>query len=232
LDFADDKLPPFLKAGRDGEKLGRGLPLMLDEPAAFAEQFRAILAAGVGTQLRIMIPMVASVAELRACKEILEKCAAQLGVPAPPIGAMIELPEAVAAADALARESAFFSIGSNDLTSQILELDRRDPALTPELAAHPRVLRAIAATVEAAHRYGRQVSVCGDAAAHPLVVPLLLGLGCDVLSVAPAALDEVRARVRRLNLELCAETAAQALRSQLFDEVAGIVQERCAPAVP
>ena len=232
LDFADDKLPPFLKAGRDGEKLGRGLPLMLDEPAAFAEQFRAILAAGVGTELRIMIPMVASVAELRACKEILEKCAAQLGVPAPPIGAMIELPEAVAAADALARESAFFSIGSNDLTSQILELDRRDPALTPELAAHPRVLRAIAATVEAAHRYGRQVSVCGDAAAHPLVVPLLLGLGCDVLSVAPAALDEVRARVRRLNLELCAETAAQALRSQLFDEVAGIVQERCAPAVP
>lgn len=232
LDFADDKLPPFLKAGREGEKLGRGLPLMLAEPVAFAEQFRAILAAGLGTELRVMIPMVASVAELRACKEILEKCAAQLGVPAPPIGAMIELREAVAAADALARESAFFSIGSNDLTSQILGLDRRDPALTPELAAHPTVLRAIAATVEAAHRYGRQVSVCGDAAAHPLVIPLLIGLGVDILSVAPAAVDEVRALVRRLNLQLCAEAASRALHSHVFDEVARIVQERCAPAVP
>lgn len=232
LDFADDKLPPFLKAGREGEKLGRGLPLMLAQPAAFAEQFRAILTAGAGTELRIMIPMVASVAELRACKDILEKCAAQLGVPAPPIGAMIELREAVAAADALARESAFFSIGSNDLTGQILQLDRRDPALTPELAAHPLVLRAIAATVEAAHRYGRQVSVCGDAAAHPLVIPLLIGLGCDVLSVAPAALDEVRARVRRLDLKLCVEAASRALRSDVFDEVARIVQERCTPSVP
>jgi len=232
LDFADDKLPPFLKAGREGEKLGRGLPLMLAQPAAFAEQFRAILTAGAGTELRIMIPMVASVAELRACKDILEKCAAQLGVPAPPIGAMIELREAVAAADALARESAFFSIGSNDLTGQILQLDRRDPALTPELAAHPLVLRAIAATVEAAHRYGRQVSVCGDAAAHPLVIPLLIGLGCDVLSVAPAALDEVRARVRRLDLKLCVDAASRALRSDVFDEVARIVQERCTPSVP
>lgn len=232
LDFADDKLPPFLKAGREGEKLGRGLPLMLAQPAAFAEQFRAILTAGAGTELRIMIPMVASVAELRACKDILEKCAAQLGVPAPPIGAMIELREAVAAADALARESAFFSIGSNDLTGQILQLDRRDPALTPELAAHPSVLRAIAATVEAAHRHGRQVSVCGDAAAHPLVIPLLIGLGCDVLSVAPAALDEVRARVRRLDLKHCAEAASRALRSDVFDEVARIVQERCTPSVP
>jgi phosphoenolpyruvate-protein kinase (PTS system EI component) len=145
---------------------------------------------------------------------------------------MIELREAVAAADALARESAFFSIGSNDLTSQILGLDRRDPALTPELAAHPDVLRAIAATVEAAHRYGRQVSVCGDAAAHPLVIPLLVGLGVDVLSVAPAAIDEVRAIVRRLNHQLCAEAALRALHSHVFDEVARIVQERCAPAVP
>ncbi len=232
LDFADDKLPPFLSAGREGAKLGRGLPLMLAQPAAFAEQFRAILTAGAGTDLRIMIPMVASVAELRACKDILEKCAAQLGVPAPPIGAMIELREAVAAADALARESAFFSIGSNDLTSQILRLDRRDPTLTPQLAAHPSVLRAIAATVEAAHRYGRQVSLCGDAAAHPLVIPLLIGLGCDVLSVAPAALDEVRARVRRLDLKRCVEAASRALRSDVFDEVARIVQERCTPAVP
>jgi phosphoenolpyruvate-protein kinase (PTS system EI component) len=234
LDFADDKLPPFLGAGREGEKLGRGLPLMLAQPAAFAEQFRAILTAGMttGAELHIMIPMVASAAELRACKDILEKSAAQLGAQVPPIGAMIELPEAVAAADPLAREAAFLSIGSNDLTAQILGLDRRDPALTPELAAHPRVLRAIAATVDAAHRHGRTVSVCGDAATHPLVIPLLIGLGCDALSVAPTALDEVRARVRRLNLQLCTETATRALHSDLIEDVARIVHEHCMPPVP
>lgn len=232
LDFADDKLPPFLARGRDGTRLGRGLPLMLAEPAAFAHQFRAILSAGAGTDLHIMIPMVASVAELRACKEILAKCAAEAGIATPPIGAMIELREAVELADELAAEAAFFSIGSNDLTSQILQLDRRDPRLTPALAAHPRVLRAIARTTEAAHRHGRRVSVCGDAAAHPLVIPLLVGLGCDTLSVAPTAVDEVRARVRRLSHEVCADVARAALGCSQLDEVARLVEERCQPELP
>ena len=232
LDFADDKLPPFLARGREGERLGRGLPLMLAEPAAFAHQFRAILSAGSGTHLHIMIPMVASVAELRACREILAKCAAELGIGAPPIGAMIELREAVELADDLAAEAAFFSIGSNDLTSQILQLDRRDPRLTPAMAAHPQVLRAIARTTEAAHRNGRRVSVCGDAAANPLVVPLLVGLGCDTLSVAPAAVDEVRARVRRLSYEVCADVAREALGCTGLDEVARLVEEHCQPDLP
>lgn len=233
LDFADDKLPPFLSRGRNGNtRLGRGLPLMLAEPAAFADQFRAILAAGANTDLRIMIPMVASAAELRACKEILAKCAAELGVAPPPIGAMIELPEAVARADTLAVESDFFSIGSNDLTGQILGLDRCDPAMGPALAAHPRVLRAVADTVDMAHAHRRQVSVCGDAAAHPLVVPLLIGLRCDALSVAPAALDEVRARTRRLDYAVCAEVAREALACTTLDQVARLVEERCTPQLP
>ena len=121
---------------------------------------------------------------------------------------------------------------SNDLTGQVLRLDRRDPAMAPALAAHPRVLRAIAAIVEAGHRSGRQVSVCGDAAAHPLVIPLLIGLGCDVLSVAPAALDEVRVRVRRLNQQVCASAARDALRCDSLDDVAGIVEQRCSPQMP
>ena len=250
LDFADDKLPPFLARGRNvnglndssvngngvngggSARLGRGLPLMLAEPAAFADQFRAILVAGANTDLRIMIPMVASVAELKACKEILAKCAAELGVAPPPIGAMIELPEAVARVDTQAAESAFFSIGSNDLTGQILGLDRRDPSMGPALAAHPRVLRAVADTVEMAHAHRRQVSVCGDAAAHPLVVPLLIGLRCDALSVAPAALDEVRARIRRLDYAVCAEVAREALACTTLDQVARLVDERCSPQLP
>jgi phosphoenolpyruvate-protein kinase (PTS system EI component) len=232
LDYADDKLPPFLAAGRHGQALGRGLPLMLAEPDAFAHQFRAILTAGADSDLKVLIPMVADADELNACKAILDRCAAELGVPTPPIGAMIELPEAVADADGLAAAAGFLSIGSNDLTCQLLRLDRRDPAATPAMTAHPVVLRAIAAVVAAGHRYGRQVSVCGDAAAHPLVAPLLIGLGCDVLSVAPAALDEVRARIRRLDMRTCAAAAEDAMACGIVEQVWQIATERCSPWLP
>lgn len=225
LDFADDKLPPFLAAGSKTGRIGRGLPLMLAQPNAFADQFRSLLSAGAGTDLRIMIPMVASVDELRACRRLLETAATEAGVPMPPLGIMVELPEAVTAADELAREASFFSIGSNDLTCQILGLDRRDPAATPAMAAHPAVLAAIARTVTAAHRHNRQVSVCGDAAAHPLVTPLLIGLGCDSLSVGPAALDEVRAHIRRLRHDTCASLAEAALTHETPQEVWQLVEQ-------
>ncbi|MCW2913140.1 MAG: PEP-utilizing protein [Actinomycetia bacterium] len=225
LDFADDKLPPFLAAGREG-RLGRGLPLMLAEPAAFAAQFRALLsAAPTDTGLHVMIPMVADLAELRTCQNLLTEAAAALGVPAPPLGVMIELPEAVELADELAAEAAFVSIGSNDLTGQILGLDRRDPAATPMMTAHPRVLKAIVTVVAAAHRHERPVSVCGDAAAHPTVMPLLVGLGCDVLSVAPAAVDEIRYRIRRLGYDDCQALAADALGCESAEEVWRLVDE-------
>ncbi|HJP77533.1 MAG TPA: aldolase/citrate lyase family protein [Pseudonocardiaceae bacterium] len=211
LDYADDKLPPFLAAGREGGRLGRGLPLMLAEPGAFAEQFRAILTAGAATELRIMIPMVANVEELRACRKLLDEAAVEVGVEPVPLGAMIELREAVEDIEAIAAEADFCSIGSNDLTCQLLGLDRRDPAASPAMAADPRVLQAISDVVVAAHRHRRPVSVCGDAAAHPQVVPLLIGLGVDILSVAPAALDETRAGIRGLDYLNCVELAAAAI---------------------
>ncbi|MFC7266857.1 phosphoenolpyruvate--protein phosphotransferase [Streptomyces lutosisoli] len=231
LDFADDKLPPFLARLQSG-RIGRGLPLMLAQPNAFADQFRCLLSAGADTDLRIMIPMVASIDELRACRRLLQAAADEAGVPTPPLGIMVELPEAVAAADELAREASFFSIGSNDLTCQILGLDRRDPTATPAMAAHPAVLDAIARVVTAAHRHNRQVSVCGDAAAHPLVTPLLIGVGCDSLSVGPAALDEVRARIRRLRHDTCASLAAVALTRDTPEEVWRLVEQCCRPSLP
>lgn len=225
LDYADDKLPPFLSRGRTG-RLGRGLPRMLAEPDAFARQFRAILTAGAGHDVRVMIPMVATVDELSTCRRLLHDIAGELGTPPPPLGAMIELPEAVATADDLARHADFLSIGSNDLTGQLLGMDRRHPALTPQLAAHPLVLRAIANTVAAAHRHRRQVSVCGDAAAHPLVVPLLIGLDCDVLSVAPATLDQVRAVIRGVDRGACAGIAREALGLANAEQVWELVRHR------
>jgi phosphoenolpyruvate-protein kinase (PTS system EI component) len=173
---------------------------MLAAGDAFADQFRAILEVGAEVDLRVMIPMVAGAAELRACRALLAKAAAEVGTAVPPLGAMVELPEAVATIDTLAAEADFLSIGSNDLTAAILGYDRRDPALTPARTAEPVVLRAIEAVVEAAARHGRPVSLCGDAAADPDVVPLLLRLGVDTLSVPPAALDEVRALVRGVDL--------------------------------
>lgn len=86
--------------------------------------------------------------------------------------------------------------------------------------------------ITAAHRHHRQVSVCGDAAAHPLVTPLLIGLGCDSLSVAPAALDEVRARIRRLRHDTCASTAATALTLRTPGDVWQLVQQHCQPSLP
>ncbi|WP_329362785.1 PEP-utilizing enzyme [Streptomyces sp. NBC_00669] len=234
LDFADDKLPPFLSADRPaGRGIGRGLPLMLARPHAFGEQFTALLAAAAGAraELRIMIPMVADVGELRACRALLDRAAAELDLPAPPLGIMVELPEAVRRIDELAREAAFLSLGTNDLTCQLLELDRRDPAAGPASTAHPAVLRAIAAVVAAARTHRRPVSVCGDAAAHPLVLPLLVGLGCDTLSVAPSALDEVRAAVRRLDHTSCREAAAEALVLRTAEQVHHLVRCRL-PALP
>jgi phosphoenolpyruvate-protein kinase (PTS system EI component) len=197
LDFADDKLPPFLRKGRSGP-IGRGLPLLLAAPEAFVAQLRAILQAGVSCDVRvsIMIPMVDSAATLQRCRALVSAAAATSSMTPPPVGAMVELREAVNVIDELARASDFLSVGTNDLTASILGLGRRDPALTPESLRSPAVLDALARTVRAARHHDRSVSVCGDAASDPLLVPDLLQLGCRVLSVAPSMLDEIRAAVR------------------------------------
>ncbi|MBV1855069.1 putative PEP-binding protein [Catellatospora tritici] len=197
LDFAPDKLPPFLAAAATAH---RGLQLLLAHPTAFADQLAAILDTGADTRLRIMVPMVASADELNRCRELLHEVSREHGTGVPPLGAMIELPEAVAEVDAIAAAADFLSIGSNDLTAALLGLDRRDPALTPARAADPPVLAAIARVAAAGARLGRDVSVCGDAAGDPAVIPALLAAGCRILSVAPTALDEVRAVVRDTTL--------------------------------
>ncbi len=213
LDFAADKLPPFLTGAGVGVGSGaRGLALLLGQPAAFAAQLRAIVRAGSGVEVRVLIPMVSTVDDVRTCRALLAAAASDEGAPPPPLGAMVELPGAVARVGELAVEADFFSIGSNDLTASLLGLSRRDPALTPSLAAEPVVLRAIADTVAAARARDLSVSVCGDAAAEPSVLPLLVGLGVTALSVAPGALDEVRAALHGLDFAECRRLAAEALR--------------------
>jgi phosphoenolpyruvate-protein kinase (PTS system EI component) len=199
LDFGADKTPPFLAGITD-----RGLTLMLAHPAELAAQLRAIVRAAEGTQLRVLLPLVESAEQVRSVRALVDD-------PAVPIGAMIETPAAAGRAAEIAAESDFLSIGTNDLVQYTLGLDRERPVASPATAAEPIILRLIAQVVEAAHAIGKTVEVCGEAASEAEVATLLIGLGVDELSVAPARLDELRETVRLLSFADAAAAAQQGL---------------------
>jgi multiphosphoryl transfer protein len=217
LDFGGDKTPPFLRGTH-----GRGIELLLAEPDALSAQLQAILEAGEETQLRVLIPMVTEPAQVRAVRASLEGVAVRTGRRLPLVAAMVEVPGAVAMADRIAPEVGLFSIGTNDLTSLQLGLDRTRPGGAP--AHHPAVLRLIADTVTAA-RYARiPVEVCGEAASDPLVMPLLVGLGVDELSVGAAMVATVRAWVRALDYEEASRIALRALEAESAAEVQSLTR--------
>jgi phosphoenolpyruvate-protein kinase (PTS system EI component) len=216
LDFSGDKIPPFLPAPRTPSG---GLEALLTHPTALADQLRAVLEAGRGSELAVLIPMVSSLSEVSRVQDVLGRVAAALGADRPRLGIMVELPATAAAADTFAPAVDFFSIGTNDLTGEVLGLDRRDPAAKPALAAHPRVLALIARVVDAGRRAGIPVSVCGDSAADPLVLPLLLGLGVNTLSVPAARVQRVRSWLLDLDTPAAQALAAEALRASTADEV-------------
>jgi phosphoenolpyruvate-protein kinase (PTS system EI component) len=208
LDFGADKTPPFL-SGIDT----RGLALMLEHEGALSDQLRAIVRAGAGTQLRVLLPLVEEAAQLRRVRALLQdalEAAGWRGAP-PALGAMIETPQAAARATEIALEADFLSVGTNDLVQYTLGLDRELPLATARAAADPAVLAHISATVVAARRVGIPIEVCGEAAAEPPVAALLIGFGVDELSVAPARVDEIRVVVQRLSAEAAAQAAGLAL---------------------
>ena len=239
LDFSGDKIPPFLRdeagvgsspsgvagvgSGPSGE--APGLAALLAHRTALPDQLRAILQAGRGTQLAVLIPMVSSLDEVRQVRDVRTKPAAALGADLPRLGIMVELQGTAAAASTFAPAVDFFSIGTNDLTGQVLGLDRRDPAARPALAADPRVLALIARVADAGRQAGIGVSVCGDSAADPLVLPLLIGLGVNTLSVPAARVQRVRTWLAGLDTSACAALAAQAQRASTVDQVRELVPE-------
>jgi phosphoenolpyruvate-protein kinase (PTS system EI component) len=181
LDFAGDKVPPFPGAA--------GLTAFLHAPGALAAQLTAILDAGAGTDLAIMIPMVRSHGEVERVRAELAKAAKAAGVDAPPLGMMVELAGTARAASAFAGGVDFFSIGTNDLTADVLGRERS--ALRPADAAQPPVLAVIAHVVQVARDAGIGLSVCGDAAADPAVLPALLAIGVRTVSVGAAKVTAV-----------------------------------------
>jgi phosphoenolpyruvate-protein phosphotransferase len=216
LDYGGDKLPPFLDGARE-----RGIQLLLDAPEALAAQLRAILESAAGAEVRVLLPMVASTVELDSAATALRAAAEAVGVLAPPLGPMIETPRAAGIADALAQRAGFLSIGTNDLTAATLGADRFAPGAGA--AHHPRVLAAIATSVQAARGAGIPIEVCGEAASDPIALPLLVGLGVDELSVGASRVGTVRAWVRELVLGEAQELATRALGCTTAQQVEALI---------
>jgi phosphocarrier protein FPr/phosphocarrier protein len=226
LDIGADKPAPWLTIDpEDNPALGlRGIRLQLARTELLETQLRALLGVRSGGKLRIMLPMVSRRSELREAKVILSRLAEETGAVEPELGIMVETPAAALLASTLAREAAFFSIGSNDLSQYALARDRTNPAVAAGLdGVDPAVLRLISETVRGASAHGRPTGVCGGLAAVAEAIPLLLGLGVSELSVPAGAIAEVKAIVRGLNLSRCRELAHEALGAPDAESVRALV---------
>jgi len=176
--------------------------------------------------VRIMFPMVTSIGEFRAARALAEEVRQEVGVPPVPLGVMIEVPAAALLADVLAREADFFSIGTNDLTQYVLAMDRGNAQLAREAQGmHPAVLRMIALTVEAAHRHGKWVGVCGGLAGELSGAALLTGLGVDELSMALPDIARVKSHLRGLCHEDLKSLARRALECEDAEAVQALLSD-------
>ena len=222
LDIGGDKPIPYLPLPpEDNPALGlRGVRTSLWRPDLLEVQLRAMLRVQPAGQVRILLPMITDVAEIRAVRRLLDEACAALKLAAPALGAMIETPAAAMLADGIAREVDFLSIGTNDLAQYTLAMDRGHAELAARIdGVHPAVLRMIDITCKGAAASGKPVAVCGGLAADPSAVPVLLGLGVTELSVVPTLIPQLKAQVRALTLESCRVTAARALALETAEQV-------------
>lgn len=224
LDIGGDKPAPYLALPvEDNPALGlRGIRVGLALPDMLADQLRAILC--VRPVPRILLPMIASVAELVAVRTIVDSLSAEMELARVDIGVMIETPAAAVTADLLAAHADFFAVGTNDLAQYTLAIDRGNPAVASGIdALHPAILRLIAATTEGAARHARPVGVCGGLASDLAASAILIGLGVTELSAVPAMVPEIKALVRTLNREGCTALAVKALAADSAAAVRALV---------
>jgi phosphotransferase system enzyme I (PtsI) len=206
LDVGGDKdLPGVDQASEQNPFLGwRGIRMSLDTPELFGPQLRAILRAAANGNIKVMFPMVTDVEELEAAKSMLKECRRQLEAEGTETGevetgVMIETPAAAICAVELAKESAFFSIGTNDLVQYTLAADRGNERLRRlQNADHPAVLALIRQTCEAADAAGIPVGVCGEAAGEPEMIPKLIRLGVTELSMGAPSIPRAKKVVSEL----------------------------------
>lgn len=217
LDVGGDKSLPYFPIEEDNPFLGwRGIRVTLDHPEIFLSQVRAMLKASEGLDnLRIMLPMVCSVAELESAQVLIYRAFHELLeegfiINLPPIGVMIEVPATVYLAREMAARVDFLSVGSNDLTQYLLAVDRNNARVAGLYESlHPAVLRALIDIVQQAHSEGTPVSICGELAGDPGAAMLLVAMGYDVLSMTAANLPRVKALLRSISLEQAEELLDQ-----------------------
>jgi multiphosphoryl transfer protein len=215
---ADKPLPALPMAPEQNPFLGvRGIRLSLAKPELLATQLRAALrVTAAGHPLKLMLPMVATLDEITATKELLQQARLQTGIEAPiELGIMVEIPAAALTAGRLAPHVDFFSIGTNDLTQYTMAAERGDARLAELLdGPQPAVLRLVHETVRAATAHGRWVGVCGELAGDPAAAVLLAGLGVTELSMAPGLIAAVKQALRSVSLADAREAAHAALEAE------------------
>ena len=241
MDLGGDKVASYLGMTHETNPfLGwRGIRFALQHPELFRTQLRAIYRASAHGRVRIMFPMISSLDELLHANELCAAVARDLGRsrvafdPGLEIGIMIETPSAVWMADVLSQHAKFLSIGTNDLTQYTLAMDRDNERL-----AHlyepldPAVLRSIRHTVEAAHKAGRWVGVCGEMAGDPTNAVLLIGLGIDELSMASYDLPRVKAAIRSVRSADAETLAREVLKQSSATAVKDILRRTLESVLP
>ena len=230
LDLGGDKpmaSDPDLFPKEDNPFMGfRAIRFCLENQGLFKDQLRAVLLASHHGKARLMYPMISGADELAQANAILEECKAELRSRGQPfdealeVGAMIEIPSAAATIDLLAKQCAFFSIGTNDLIQYMLAIDRGNDRIAHLYEpSHPAVLRTLRRIVDDAHRLSVPVGVCGEMAGDPVYAPLLLGLGIDSLSMAPPMLPAVKFLVRAMKMSDARELAVEVLAMTSAKEI-------------
>jgi phosphotransferase system enzyme I (PtsI) len=204
----------------------RAIRACLDLPEIFKIQLRAMLKASAKKNVKIMFPMISEVEELKSAKALLEEVKDELREKKIPfdenieVGIMVEIPSAALAGDSLAKESNFFSIGTNDLIQYTLAVDRGNERIAHLYQGfHPAVLKLIKETIEAGHRNGIWVGLCGEMAGDPLATVLLVGMGVDELSTSAMAIPEIKKIIRSVTFEEAQRVAQQVLSLSTINDI-------------
>lgn len=241
LDLGGDKFAAYINIPSEVNPfLGwRAIRMCLQEKDIFRAQLRAILRASVEGNIKMMYPMVSCLSEFEKASELLKECQNELNCKGIPydatmeVGVMIEIPAAALIAESLGQRSRFFSIGTNDLIQYTLAVDRLNEKIAHLYEpSHPAILRLIHLTAQAGDKNRIWTGVCGEMASDLAMVPLLLGLGVDELSVAPAYVPQVKFLIRSIKLSAARELAAWALTCESGAEVLRRAQDFAQEAAP
>lgn len=229
FDLGGEKVLPEERHAEANPQLGwRSIRVLLDRPALFQQQLRAMLRSNRAGNVRVLLPMITSLDELDRALEIFRRVCGELGLEPPPLGVMVETPAAVEIASHLARDVQFFAIGTNDLVQYTLAADRENERVAGAYdSLHPAVLGQIRRTVDAALAAGIPCSVCGELAGNPAVTPMLVGMGIRELSMTPFTVALVRPVVRALEYRRSGRWVEEVLSCARADDVRARLREEC-----